>query len=173
LKKNIVLLGFMGTGKTVVGKALSNKLNLPLYDTDDLVESRSRMSINEIFDQHGENYFRELETKILREFLTYETCIISTGGGIVLKEDNWKILDDNPQGLKVSLMATPDTVYERVKDDDLRPLLQVEDPYQRICELLEKRKELYLKAEVVIWTDGKTVEELVDDIIGYYKARDN
>ncbi|UMZ73977.1 shikimate kinase [Natranaerofaba carboxydovora] len=165
MNKNLVLMGFMGTGKTVVGERLSKKLELPLYDTDNLIEQKAGKSIPNIFDEYGEVYFRELETEVLKEIISFRGCVISTGGGVVLKDKNWDILKSNENMFLISLMAKPETIYERLENDTARPLLQVEDPYEKICELFDKRKELYLRADIVLWTDDLAVEEIVEKVI--------
>lgn len=166
-EKRLILLGFMGTGKSSVAQVLANKLKLDVIDTDELIVEKAGMTINKIFSNFGEKYFRKLETEVLQDIIlsSDKSHIVSTGGGIVLKEENWQLLRSDDFSFTISLMALPETIYERVKGDNSRPLLRVNDPYQKICELLEKRKDLYLKADFVIWTDNLTTEEVADKII--------
>ena len=155
----------MGSGKSSVGEELAKKLGITKVDTDELIVEKHKMSINEIFSKYGEKYFRDLETRVLKEVLTQTGYVVSTGGGIVLKEENWDILKRSDNAVTVSLMAEAKTLYERVKEDNSRPLLQADDPYEKICELLKRRENLYLRAEIIIWTDNLRTREVADHII--------
>ena len=164
-QKNIVLIGFMGCGKSTIGKTLAKKLNRPLIDTDTYIEQRDGMTIPEIFAQKGEEYFRKVETQALQELVdnTYNS-IIASGGGLPLREVNADLL--KKLGKVFFLTATEETVYERVKGSTNRPLLQVEDPKAKIHELLEYRTPLYKKAanEQII-TDGRSAKDIADEIV--------
>lgn len=162
---NIVLIGFMGSGKSTVGMALAEKMGFAFLDTDAYIEKKAGMSISEIFENHGEGYFRELETNVIRELMeTTNHTVFSTGGGMPLRDENASLL--RLLGTTVYLQASAKETYERVKDDDKRPLLQCEDPYGRIVALLEERRPLYERAShLCIQTDGKTVESIVDEVI--------
>ena len=160
---NIVLTGFMGTGKTAVGRELSRLLNMKLVDVDTEIEKSRQMTINEIFKQSGELRFREMETEMIRELSERKDVIISTGGGAVLRQENVDVL--RKQGIIVCLMATPETILKRTSHSSNRPLLQVEDPFEKIKELLDFRRPFYEKADVMIDTDGKTPRQIAEEII--------
>jgi len=160
---NIVLTGFMGTGKTAVGRELSRLLNMKIVDVDTEIEKSRQMTINEIFKQSGELRFREMETEMIRELSERKDVIISTGGGAVLRQENVDVL--RKQGIIVCLMATPETILKRTSHSSNRPLLQVEDPFEKIKELLDFRRPFYEKADVMIDTDGKTPRQIAEEII--------
>jgi len=160
---NIVLTGFMGTGKTAVGRELSRLLNMKIVDVDTEIEKSQQMTINEIFKQSGELRFREMETEMIRELSERKDVIISTGGGAVLRQENVDVL--RKQGIIVCLMATPETILKRTSHSSNRPLLQVEDPFEKIKELLDFRRPFYEKADVMIDTDGKTPRQIAEEII--------
>jgi shikimate kinase len=166
---NIVLTGFMGTGKTAVGRELSRLLNMKLVDVDTEIEKSEQMTINEIFKQFGELRFREIETEMIRELSERKDVIISTGGGAVLRQENVDIL--RKQGIIVCLMATPETILKRTSHSSHRPLLQVEDPFGKIKELLDFRRPFYEKADIMIDTDGKTPRQIAEEIIDKIKDR--
>ncbi|KJU86304.1 shikimate kinase [Candidatus Magnetobacterium bavaricum] len=161
--KNIVLTGFMATGKTTVGCLLSDTLDRPLIDIDSEIETATKMKINEIFATHGEPHFRQLETEMAIKVSSLKGVIISTGGGIVLRQENMTYLRSN--GYIVCLMATPEAILSRVAGTDDRPLLKVPNPLQKIYELLNFRRPLYEKADLVIDTDDKTPEMVVAEVI--------
>lgn len=160
--KNIVLTGFMGTGKTAVGRELSRLLNMELFDLDTEIEMSRRMTINEIFKRFGEPKFREIETEMIKKLSGNKNAIISTGGGAILKQENMDALREN--GVIVCLMATPETILKRTSHDSNRPLLQVEDPFGRVKELLNFRGPFYEKADIMIDTEGKTPLQIAEKI---------
>ena len=162
-RKNIVLIGFMGSGKSTVGKILARKLSRKVVDTDDVIEKTAGMSIKEIFEKFGEAYFRELERKAVKKVSKLEGHIIITGGGVVLNRENMQNL--RKRGIIVYLHADPEVIYERVKKTDKRPLLNVKNPIKRIKELLEFRKELYGEHDIKVDTSRLTPEEVADEII--------
>jgi len=162
--KNIVLVGFMGTGKTTVGKLLAEQTGMPLVDMDTQIEKRAGKTINEIFAQDGEPHFRALEREMAQELASKNGQIISTGGGIVLNPDN--IADFEKTGLVVCLLADADTVLDRVRHDSSRPLL-ADDKESKIVELLQSRKHLYESIPHKIDTSGRpspgpTAQEIID-----------
>lgn len=166
--KNIVLTGFMGTGKTEVGRLLARKLGYKFIDADSVIEEDQKMPITEIFKRFGEPYFRDIESKVIKRLSEMEGVVISTGGGAVLRQENMDNLRKN--GIIICLMASPETIYERTKKDTSRPLLQVENPLQRIKELLDFRRPYYEKADIMIDTDGKTPEEVAREILKKVKV---
>lgn len=165
MKNNCILIGYMGCGKSTVGRRLSEVLNRNFWDTDAWIEKRQGMTISEIFKLNGEEFFRDLETEVLREFLeSDEEYVISVGGGMPLREENRELLQK--LGKVIYLKATPETIYHRIKGDVTRPLLQTENPKARIVEMLCDREEKYQAAahETVI-VDGKDVSKIVDEIV--------
>lgn len=167
MKSNIVLVGFMGTGKTTIGKELSKELDMKFIDTDELIEKKANMKIKDIFAKYGEKHFRDIETEIAKSTNEMENCIISTGGGIVLREENIKYLQE--KGRVFLLWAEPETIHLRTKDKKTRPLLLVENPLEKIKELLAKRVEAYNKNyDYKIITDSKAVEDIVTEIKANY-----
>jgi len=168
--KNIVLTGFMGAGKSSVGRALSEKTGMPVIDTDDEIEERAGMAITEIFEKHGEDHFRELERQVVAQVSALEGHIIITGGGVVLKKENMDNLRKN--GVIFYLSAPPKVIYDRVKDETHRPLLQVEDPLGRIKELLEFRAPFYADNDFTIDTSGLTVDEVAEEVLRTMGMRD-
>jgi shikimate kinase len=167
--KNIVLTGFMGTGKTAVGKKLSRLLNMELIDVDTEIEKSQKMTINDIFKKFGEPRFREIETEMIKKLSGKENIIISTGGGAVLKQENLDVLRE--KGIIVCLLATPETILRRTSHNSNRPLLQVEDPSGKIKELLNFRKPFYEKADIMIDTEGKTPIQIAEEIIEKIKVK--
>lgn len=165
--KNIVLTGFMGTGKTVVGKELSRLLGIKIIDIDNEIEKAEGITINEIFKIYGESKFRDIETEMIRKISQKNNIIISTGGGAVLREENMKLLREN--GIIVCLLAEPETIFERTKNNTDRPLLKVSDPLKKIKELLEYRMPFYKKADIIINTESKTPLQIAEEILGKLK----
>jgi shikimate kinase len=161
--KNIVLTGFMGTGKSRVGDELSRALGRQLIDVDSEIEKARGMSISEIFAKLGEPEFRRIETGMVKDISMRKNVVISTGGGVVLKEENMNALREN--GVIVCLKASPGEILKRTEKNSERPLLQVDDPMRRIEELLSMRMPYYEKADIIIDTDGKTPREIADEIL--------
>ncbi|MGD1074776.1 MAG: shikimate kinase [Thermodesulfovibrionales bacterium] len=161
--KNIVLTGFMGTGKTAVGRELSNMLRWRLIDVDEQIVKAQGMDISEIFNRFGEPTFRDIETTTIREIALQNHVIISTGGGAVLRDENMAILRRN--GVIVNLSATPDTILKRTRGNNERPLLRVDDPMKKIRELLEARGPFYGKADIMLDTESKTPRQIAEEIV--------
>lgn len=162
--QNIMLIGFMGTGKSTVSSYLSKWLGLKEVDLDAMIVEKAGMSIPNIFDQYGETYFRDLETEVLKEVQKQEQLIVSCGGGIVLRDENVEAM--KAHGKIVLLTATPQTIYDRVKDSKNRPILNGHMNVEYIAQLMEKRRERYEQcADIVIATDGKTVDEIGEEMI--------
>lgn len=162
--RNVILIGFMGCGKSTVGLRLSYRLRRTIIDTDKEIEKTEQRTISDIFATDGEAYFRDLETACLRK-LTGMTGnqIISVGGGLPVREENRALLHE--LGQVFYLRAKGGTIYERLKDDTTRPLLQVDDPLSRIETLLAERDPYYMAAaDVVITVDGKSFSEILDEI---------
>lgn len=167
--KNIILTGFMGTGKTEIGRILSKKLGAKLIDIDTEIEKRQKMTITEIFKQHGEQRFRDIESEVIKEIADAENAVISTGGGAVLRQENIDNL--RKKGIIICLMASPETILKRTRHNKDRPLLQVENPLQKIKELIEFRKPFYEKADLMVDTEGKNPLEIAGEIIDNVKNK--
>lgn len=171
--KNIILIGFMGCGKSTVGIKLSYHLRRALEDTDKLIEKEEGRTISEIFKTDGETYFRSLETECLKKLIqTTDGKIISVGGGLPIREENHALLKE--LGTVIYLRATPETIYERVKHDTTRPLLQGDNPQEKIRTLLQERTPIYEQAaDFVIDVDNKDFEAILDEIVYlYYRVTD-
>lgn len=165
-EKNIVLVGYMGSGKSTISRILSDKLSYERLDTDSLIEDTYETSITDIFASKGEEAFREMETRLLKVLGSekHDGLVLATGGGLPLREINRRLLSD--LGRVVYLRTSPEAVYERIKHDTTRPLLQVADPRSRIKEMLDERGKFYeMAADVVIDTDGKNKKAIADEII--------
>lgn len=169
MKNNIVLIGFMGSGKTTVGKALAKELDYQFVDTDEYIETQAQKSISDIFATQGEEYFRTLETDTIGKLRdTLNGCVLSTGGGLPLREVNADILKQT--GFVVYLRIQKETVEKRLQGDTTRPLLQGGQVSEKIEKLLTYRDPIYeYGAHMVLDVDEKKIEELVEDIVRNYK----
>ena len=168
MKTSIALIGFMGTGKTVVGKALADKLGIEFVELDYLIEEKAGKSIPEIFRQDDEVVFRELEIEVTKDVADSKNQVIACGGGIVLNKINIDRLKKE-SGI-VYLTASPEVILKRISDDDSRPLLKVTDPAQTIQELLRFRKPFYEQAaDIKIDTSKLDVNSVVEQIINKVK----
>lgn len=164
MKKHIYLIGFMGTGKSTISRALHKRLSWDEIDMDAAIEQEQQMKITDIFAQHGEAYFRDLETDCLVNLSEQDAAIVSCGGGAVLRSENVKLM--RTSGTIVLLTATPETVYERVKHSTNRPILNGNMNVEYIAQLMDKRKNAYETAcEVRVSTDGKTPDEIAKEIV--------
>jgi len=162
--KNIILTGFMGVGKTSVGTRLANDLGFTFVDTDMLIEEDQKITITEIFSSFGEPYFRDTETRIIKRTLENDNQVVSTGGGAVIRDENRKLFKEG--GITICLSARPEVIFERIKHETHRPLLQVPDPLSRIRELLSGRENYYRQADIIIDTSDKTVDGVIEEIRG-------
>lgn len=159
----------MGTGKTSVGKILAAKMARPFVDIDSYIEAEEKKRISQIFEERGEQYFREIESRILSEMVRRSGMVLVTGGGAVIKEENRDLLRQN--AVVVSLRATPETIYKRVKDSLHRPLLNGQDQMGQIVKLYDARKKFYDDADVIIETDHKASKEVADEILAVLKEK--
>jgi shikimate kinase len=165
--RNIVLVGFMGSGKSSTGRYLAEKLGRLFLDMDTEIERREGRPIPQIFAQNGEPYFRQLERRLVQELAARTGMVIAPGGGIVLNPDN--VRDFAASGLVVNLRVSPEWVLKRVGQDPNRPLLQGGDPLPRIRELMEKRKALYAAVPHQVETDGLTPEAVGDRVLELFR----
>lgn len=158
---NIVLIGLMGAGKSTIGKALANNLKYNFIDIDGEIVKSEKMSINDIFKLKSETYFRELETKTIEKFSQSDNAVISLGGGAFENEKNRTILLNSSKVFY--LKASIDTLFERIKTDNSRPLLKCDDPKEKLKELLKKRESNYEKAHYIINAEN-SLEEIIQKI---------
>lgn len=159
--QTIMLIGFMGTGKTTVGRALAEKLGMTQVDMDASIEQREGCTIADLFRDKGEQYFRDVESLVLAELLQQDKLVITTGGGVVLRPANRELMMQH--GLVIALDASEEEIVKRVKNDPDRPLL-AGDPAERVRSLKQERAGLYQFAPIQVDTTGKTVEEILGEI---------
>lgn len=161
---NIVLIGFMGAGKSTISDYLSTMFAMNVVEMDQIIAQREGMSISDIFEVYGEQYFRDLETNLLIEMQSKSNVVISCGGGTPMRECN--VVEMKKNGRVVLLTAKPETILDRVKDSHDRPLIENNKTVDFISELMEKRREKYqAAADIVIETDGKTELEICEELI--------
>lgn len=166
---HVILIGFMGCGKSSVGKALANAMGIPFVDTDGMIEEQAGRKINDIFREDGEEYFRELETFVLKQLLSaQERKVIAVGGGLPVREINREYL--KRLGTVVYLLAKVETLTGRLEGDDTRPMLRGGELKKRIETLMDARGELYGEAaDVRVETDDKDFEQIVKEIMAYVR----
>lgn len=161
---NIILCGFMGSGKSTIGKLLAKKLNRNFIDLDDYIVEKRKMKISEIFEKFGEENFRKSETQAVKNVSKLENHIISLGGGTVINHNNVEILKSS--GKIIMLDIEPEEVYKRLKNDKSRPLLQTEDKLKAIKEMMNKRLPYYNDAaDIKITVNGKQKQEVLEEIL--------
>ena len=170
MAKNIVLVGFMGTGKSVTGQIVARRLHRDFIDMDHLIEERAGKKISEIFADEGEAHFRALERALVQELAERENLVIATGGGVVLNPDN--IADFSRTGTVICLHADPEIILRRVVKDQHRPLLEGDDDKaNKIRELLAKREALYKSIPLQIDTDDHTATDTAEEVIALTSLR--
>ncbi len=170
--KNIVLAGFMATGKSAVGRRLAKRLGRRFVDTDRLVEKETGLKVREIFERRGEDYFRDRESEVVASLEKYTpgSLVVAAGGGALNREANRKMLKKH--GLLILLTADPQTIIKRASlSPGKRPLLETADPEARIKTMLEERKQAYSACDTSIDTTGRDIESIVDEIIKYLEDR--
>ncbi len=161
--QNIALVGFMGTGKSSVGRLAAELLQFEFVDTDELIEAQCGMSIEEIFKKQGEAAFRQLEQQVVQNLSRRQKLVIATGGGLIADPANLASLKTH--ALVVCLWASPETIWERVQTQTHRPLLQTADPLGKIRELFALRDPLYRQADVLIHTGQRSPKEVVQQVL--------
>jgi shikimate kinase len=161
--QNIALIGFMGTGKSSVGRMIADHLHFTFLDTDELIESRAGKSISAIFSEDGEAAFRKMEATVVAELASRKRTVISTGGGVAAGPGNLENLREH--ALVVCLWASPEKIWERVRGQTHRPLLREADPLAKIRELLAAREPFYKKADVLLNTELRSVREVVQQVL--------
>ena len=164
IKNNIFLIGFMGAGKSTIAAELTKELGMQRIEMDQMIVEQQNMPISEIFDKFGEEYFRNIETDLVREKKKKKQMVVSCGGGTVLRDENAKLMKES--GAIVLLTATPETIYERVKNSTERPILNGNMNVEYISSLMDQRKDRYFAvADYVVTTDGKSAKEICAEII--------
>ena len=168
---NIFLIGFMGAGKSTISDYLKNALAMDVVEMDQCIVERQGMSISDIFETYGEEYFRELETNLLIEMQSQSNVVVSCGGGVPMRERN--VVEMKKNGRVVLLTAKPETILERVKDNHDRPLLENNKTVRFFADLMEKRRAKYeAAADIVIETDGKSELEICEEMIHRLREAD-
>jgi shikimate kinase len=163
MQNNIILVGLMGAGKSTIGRQLARRLNLTFYDSDKVIEERTGVSIPTIFEIEGEAGFREREEQAIAELTSLDGILLATGGGSVLRETNRQHIKD--AGCVIYLRATADQLFQRIKHDKSRPLMQTANPLQTLRDLLKTREPLYLEvADLVVPTGKQKVNVILRDI---------
>jgi len=160
---NLALIGFMGTGKSSVGRLVADAMHFTFLDTDDVIKGRAGKSIADIFEQNGEAAFREFERRLVEELTRRKNTVISTGGGLPANESNFASLKTH--ALLICLWASPEKIWERVRGQSHRPLLKEADPLEKIRELLTERERYYRQADVLVNTDMRSVREVAAQVI--------
>jgi shikimate kinase len=169
--RNLTLIGFMGTGKSTVGRAVADILRYTFLDTDDVIEARAGATIQEIFQHHGEPVFREWEHRIVEELTRRNKTVIATGGGLPANETNLTSLKSH--SLVVCLWSSPEKIWQRVKSQTHRPLLNDADPLGKIKELLEIRAPYYRQADVLINTEFRSLHEVTRQVIHQFRSAES
>ena len=161
---NIYLIGFMGAGKSTIARTLVREQGCSLVEMDEQIVEEQGMSINEIFEKYGEDHFRDIESRLVEDLGKKKGMVVSCGGGVVVRKEN--VQNMKSSGKIVFLTATPETVYERVKNSTDRPILNGHMNVEYIAGLMEKRRALYEEAaDLTIATDGKTRDEICREIL--------
>ncbi|MDD5107930.1 MAG: shikimate kinase [Candidatus Omnitrophica bacterium] len=160
---NIYLVGFMGTGKTTVGRLLAAQKKWNFVDLDELIELKEQRRIVDIFAKEGERYFRKIEKKLLKQISTQKKFVVACGGGVVLDKDNIKLMKKT--GILICLCANCEEILKRVSSSTHRPILNVEKPRERIEFLLKMRAPYYMQADKMIDTSGLSVKQVVQKIL--------
>jgi len=161
--QNLALIGFMGTGKTSVGRLIAQRLNFKFVDTDELIEARAGKTISVLFAEAGEGAFRELEQQVVAELGQSEKSVIATGGGLAANPANLASLKEH--ALVVCLWASPEIIWERVRSQAHRPLLQEADPLGKIRQLLAAREPFYKQADVLVNTEMRSIKEVSHHVL--------
>ncbi|HUB86913.1 MAG TPA: shikimate kinase [Verrucomicrobiae bacterium] len=164
---NIALIGFMGTGKTSVGRLVAEQLRFDYLDTDEMIQARTGRTIAQIFKSDGEETFRALEEKVVEEISARTKTVIATGGGLPASPKNLASLKTH--ALVVCLWASPEKIWERVKNQSHRPLLHDPDPQKKIRELLAAREPFYKQADVLLNTELRSLREVAQQVIHQFR----
>lgn len=162
--KKIALIGMMGCGKSTIAQKLSEKIKIPFVELDMEFEKKYNITIKDFFRKFSENMFRKFESELLEDFLKNDEIILSTGGGVILGVKNRELIF-NRKVLSIYLKTSQEEIYNRIKYDKTRPLLLGANMKEKIDEILSKREKYYLKADIIIQTDAKSPDEIVEEIV--------
>ncbi|SFI75631.1 shikimate kinase [Celeribacter neptunius] len=164
LRKTVALVGMMGAGKTAVGKALASQLEVPFLDSDAEIVKAADRSIAEIFEEHGEAFFRKRESEVIGRLLDSQRAILSTGGGAYLSADNRAMISE--RGVAVWLKADLDLLWSRVRHKTTRPLLRTDTPYETLKALALAREPFYAQAELIVEAEpGLSIEAMAEKVV--------
>jgi shikimate kinase len=166
--RNLALVGFMGSGKSTVGRLVARELGMTFVDTDELIEQRAGLRIPEIFARHGEAAFRDHERRVLEELVGEAGRVIATGGGLVCQPGNMDLLKTG--ALVVCLWAAADTIWERVRSQTHRPLLQVPEPRAEVSRLLAIREPFYRGSDVLVNSGLRSLREVAAQVAHHYRS---
>jgi shikimate kinase len=167
--QNIILTGFMGSGKSTVGRHLAKRLSWSFVDLDAEIVAQAGMSVSDIFAKQGESHFRQLEQQVLQRVLMGERQVVATGGGVVLQEDNRRLL--RQRGLVINFTASVESILQRVATDNSRPLLSTDRSPERIMQMIAEREPCYAECDLRIATDGREVGDIVEEILRESRQR--
>ncbi|PRX08971.1 shikimate kinase [Martelella mediterranea] len=168
--RNLILVGLMGAGKSAIGKLVANALDLPYVDTDHEIEAAARMTIADLFVQYGEPEFRALETRVIERILTEGPAIVSTGGGAFVNPVNRALISQS--GLSMWLKADLETLWDRVRRRQTRPLLKTENPKQTLKDLMDRRYPVYAEADMTVLSRNVRKETVTRDVLKALAALD-
>lgn len=166
--QNLALIGFMGTGKSSVGRLVADALHFTFLDTDETIEAKTGKTITEIFAQQGEAAFREMERALVLELATRTHTVISTGGGLPTNPENLASLKSH--ALVVCLWTSPETIFEHVRHQQHRPLLKDPDPMGKIRALLATREPFYRQANVLVNTERRSLREVAQQVVHQFRT---
>jgi len=172
--RNLAMVGFMGTGKSTVGRQVARGLQFKYVDTDMLIEEQTGMGVSEVFTQVGESAFRKMERAVVESLARYDDHVIATGGGLIVNPENRESL--RRHAMLVCLWASPETIWRRTHSHTHRPLLHGSDPKARIAELLSEREPHYRRADIIINTEFRPIREVAQQVIHQFRettAREN
>lgn len=170
LRRTVVLVGMMGSGKTAIGRELAHRLNVPYVDSDLEIEAAANASISEIFERSGEPFFRDREAEVIARLLQSEPCVLSTGGGAYLAERNRAAISE--QGVAVWLDADLELLWERVRHKDTRPLLRTSDPKKTLSEIFKQRAPIYELADLRAEAKAEfSIYEMTEEVLRVLAAR--
>ena len=164
LKKPVALIGMMGAGKTAIGKSLANMLSVPFLDSDSEIETASNMAISEIFLRDGEAFFRSKETQVLTRLLDQGPCVLSTGGGAFLTQKNQALI--GVAATSIFLQVGAELLWSRLRQKPGRPLLQTNNPYRTLIDLLAQREPVYAQADIIVQAEpAVSIDQMADRVL--------